>query len=195
MQRASITALAMIAALLTQTPAAQACACCSEAGQRLETTDKIDGYVLGELGRIRFAQTAVLYSDAGFPDTIEGIASPSPDPYRVRAAIRGTIGFDLYDPAGRRGRVLFRLPSVISRFEVDPRGGGATPPNGPGLYKEWRLSGPAQLSGIATGGTAVATLILHGGGNSCTSSYDFTDWTLAVKGKGVSFTFLGKLVR
>lgn len=195
MQRTLVTLLATSAVLLAQTPAAQACACCSEAGQRLETTDRIDGYVLGELGQIRFAQSAVLYSDAGFPDSIQGIANPSSERYRVRAAIRGNIGFDLYDPAGRRGRVLFRLPPSISRFEVDPRAAGATPPNGPALYKEWRLSGPAQLSGIASGGSAVATLILHGGGNSCTSSYDFTDWTLAVKGKNVSFTFLGKLAR
>jgi hypothetical protein len=45
------------------------------------------------------------------------------------------------------------------------------------------------------GAAAQATLILHGGGNSCTSAYDFTRWTLRVKGKGISFTFLGDLVR
>jgi hypothetical protein len=44
------------------------------------------------------------------------------------------------------------------------------------------------------GSFATATLILHGGGNSCSSSIDFKRWTLSVKGKGIEFTFLGDMV-
>jgi len=197
MRRAMTSALTLAAALFAQTEAAQACACCTEPGQRMELSGQMEPYVRAELALMRFAPTAVLYSDAGFPDSIAGIVNPSTNPYRVRAAIRGIVGFDFIDPAGKRGRVLFTLPRTMSRFEVDPRTNpGPTPPNGPNLYKEWRLSGVAQLSGFAVGArnAATATLILHGDGNSCSAAPNFARWTLAVKGNGVAFTFLGDLV-
>ena len=80
---------------------------------------------------------------------------------------------------------------MMSRFEVDPRAStGPVPPNGPSLYKEWRLSRIANVGGK----TANATLILHGDGNSCSSSIDFKRWTLIVKGNAIDFTFLGDLI-
>ena len=197
MRRATTSALTLAAALIAQTEAAQACACCTEPGQRMDISGPVETYVRGELALMRFAPTAALYSDAGFPDSISGIVNPSTNPYRVRAAIRGAVGFDFIDPAGRRGRVLFTLPRTMSRFEVDPRtNAGPAPPNGPNLYKEWRLSGVAQLSGLVAGAgnTAAATLILHGDGNSCSAAPNFARWTLAVRGRGIAFTFLGDLV-
>jgi hypothetical protein len=197
MRRATTLALTMAAALFAQTEAAQACACCTEPGQRMDFSGPIEPYVRAELALMRFAPTAVLYSNAGFPDNISGIVNPSTSPYRVRAAIRNFVGFDFIDPAGKRGRVVFTLPRAMSRFEVDPRTSGSpTPPNGPNLYKEWRLSGVAQLTGFAVGArhAATATLILHGDGNSCSAAPNFSRWTLEVKGNGVEFTFLGDLV-
>jgi hypothetical protein len=196
MRRATISALMMATALFAQTETAHACACCTEPGQRMETTGPMDTYVRGELALMRFGSSAMLYSGPGFPDDITGIVNPSASPYRVRAAIRGVVRFDFVDPAGRPGRVQFLLPRTMSRFEVDPRtNAGPTPPNGPNLYKEWRLSGTAQLSGIAAGAgnAAGATLILHGDGNSCSAAPNFARWTLAVKGRGIAFTFLGDL--
>ena len=197
MRRATVLALTMAAAFFAQTEAAQACACCTEPGQRADFSGPMETYVRGELALMRFAPTAVLYSGAGFPDNISGIVNPSTSPYRVRAAIRGVVRFDFVDPAGKPGRVQFVLPRAMSRFEVDPRTGtGPTPPNGPNLYKEWRLSGVAQLNGITAGAgnTAAATLILHGDGNSCSAAPNFARWTLDVKGRNVAFTFLGDLV-
>jgi hypothetical protein len=197
MRRATISALTIAAALFAQAEAAHACACCTEPGQRMDTTDTMDTYVRGELAQMRFATQATLYNDTGFPDSVSGIVNPSTGLYRSRAAIRGVVRFDFVDPAGRPGRVQFLLPRLIHRFEVDPRStGGPPPPNGPGLYKEWRLTGPAQLSGFAAGAgnAATATLIMHGDGNSCSSSANFKHWTLAVKGRGIAFTFLGVLV-
>ena len=195
-KRETVSALTIAAALFAQTEAAQACACCTDPGQRFETNGPMDEYIRGELALMRFGPTALLYSSPGFPDDVLGIVKPSTDPYRVRAAILGTVSFDIVDPAGHTGRIQFATPRAISRFEVDPRADlGPSPPNGPNLYKEWRLSGPAKLSGVAAGaGTfATATLILHGSGNSCSSSIDFKRWTLSVKGKGVEFTFLGDM--
>ncbi len=126
-----------------------------------------------------------------------GIVNPSSDSYRVRAAILGTVSFDIVDAAGKTGRIQFATPRAMSRFEVDPRT-DATPPNGPGLYKEWRLSGPARLSGVAAGAGsfAIATLILHGSGNSCYVVLRLHGLDAGREGQGhLSFTFLGKLVR
>jgi hypothetical protein len=197
MRRTVVSAALMATALVMRAGTAQACACCTEPGQRMESNGPIDTYIAAELARIRFAPTAVLYSDAGFPDSIQGFANPSTDPYAVRASIGNGVNFDFRDASGRVSRLQFPFSRTMARFEVDPRSVGPVPPNGPSLYKEWRLSGPARIGAAVLNprATAVATLILHGGGNSCTSSYDFTDWTLAVKGNGVSFTFLGKLVR
>jgi|CXWL01.1.fsa_nt_gi hypothetical protein len=196
-KRETVSALTIAAALFLQTDAAQACACCTEPGQRFELSGPMDTYVRGELALMRFAPTAALFSGPGFPDDILGVVNPSSDPYRVRAAIRGAVSFEIVDAAGKTGRIQFALPRALSRFEVDPRSDlGPAPPNGPSLYKEWRLSGPARLSGVAAGAGsfATATLILHGGGNSCSSAIDFKRWTLSVKGKGIEFTFLGDLI-
>ena len=184
--------------LLAPVSPALACACCTESGQRMDTIDPIEGYVLGELVQVRFAATGNLYAGPGFPDDIQGLVNPADGPYRVRAAIQQRdVIFEFVDPAGKAGRVQFAMPRQLARFEVDPRGGEDASHNGPALYKEWRLSGPARLSGIAAAGGAVAraTLVLHGGGNSCTSAFDFTHWTLNVAGRGVKFTFLGQLRR
>lgn len=197
MLRATTSALVPLAALLLQTQAAQACACCTEPGQRMDSNDPLDTYLRGELVLMRFAPSAMLYANAGFPDNVEGIVNPADRPYRVRAAIRGVVRFDFVDPSGKPGRVQFVLPRAMERFEVDPRTTlGSAPPNGPELYKEWRLSGAAQLSGIAAGAgnTAMATLVLHGDGNSCSAAPNFKRWTLTVEGKRIRFAFLGDLV-
>lgn len=200
MIKMSQTAAAVVAAtLLFSAGDAQACACCTEPGQRFDLTDRIDNYARGELDQLRFAPAAVLFTGPGFPDDIKGVVSPSDRPYGVRARVGGVVAFEFNDPATRRlGRVQFNLPHVMTRFEVDPRADvQPAPPNGPALYKEWRLTNGARLGGIlaASGSAATATLILHGEGNSCTSAYDFQRWTLSIKGKGIDFTFLGSFTR
>ncbi|MCE9522279.1 MAG: hypothetical protein K8S25_07590, partial [Alphaproteobacteria bacterium] len=124
---------------------AQACACCSEIGQRLEQNGAMDAYERGELGNVRFAAVARLFSDPGFPDSVEGVASPSDQDYRLVVRRQGNgMVFELADVQGRAGRISFPLPKKLTRFEVDPRDAAAEPGgNGPVLYKEWRLDGVA----------------------------------------------------
>jgi hypothetical protein len=83
---------------------------------------------------VRFARTASLYSNAGFPDSVQGIRDPSEQPYGVRAAIGNVVTFEFTDRAGRAGRLQFPLPKAMTRFEVDPRANAPVPPNGPALY-------------------------------------------------------------
>ncbi len=180
-------------------PQAHACACCSEPGQRIELTQEMDSYSRDELSSVRLAPQSRLYSDAGFPDTVSGIADPLMEPYTASLIRRPSEWtFEFVDAKGRKGSILFPLPKRFTRFEVDPHG-IAVPAsgNGPSLYKEWRLHGLAKLGGIlaANGTWAHARFILHGEGNSCTSAPDFTSWTLSVTGKDIRFRFLGTTVR
>jgi hypothetical protein len=69
---------------------------------------------------------------------------------------------------------------------------------GPRLYKEWKLSAPAAGSGVFAPGIGprqTLTLILQGGGNSCTSAIDFSHWTLVMQGPKANYTLFGNLVR
>jgi hypothetical protein len=81
-------------------------------------------------------------------------------------------------------------------FGVDPRN-EPDKGHGPVLYKEWKLSGPASGSGVFQPGGAprqILTLILQGGGNSCTSAIDFSHWTLVMQGPKAKYTLFGGLV-
>ena len=49
-----------------------ACACCSERGEYFEGVADFDGFAKDELKKLKF-ETSVLYSDAGYPDSIVGI--------------------------------------------------------------------------------------------------------------------------
>lgn len=192
----AVRALALTALLLMPSSGALACACCTEPGQRLDVVAPLDSYLRDELGRIAIAPVARLYTDAGFPETIEGVDEPSTEGYDIemsRTADRITLR--LLDPAGQAGGIELTVPAEITRLEVDPRDGDTTEAGlGPVLYKEWRLEGEARLSGFlaAGSGRADASLILHGRGRGCTSAEDFTHWTLAVRGVGVRFTLLGE---
>lgn len=193
--RAILTAL--LSASLAQP--ASACACCSEIGQRLEHTGPMDSYVREEWSSVRFAPSARLFSDPGFPDTVEGVMAPSDRDYRLKMLrTPRSLMIALTDAAGRVGTIEMQVPRELARFEVDPREPGVTDQGlGPVLYKEWRTQGQAKLTGTFAlrGHAAHAELILQGRGRSCTSASDFDSWTLVLRGKGIRFTFLGTTMR
>jgi len=182
---------------LVHTTTARACACCSDPGMRFEATNDINEYEKDELGRIRFDDTAQLFTTPAFPEDIKGIVTPSDKPYRVRGITGPTPWtFELSDSEGKQGTIVFPLPRRLARFMVDPRDEEATSAGGgPRLYKEWRLASTGDLSGLVAENKkkAQATLILQGHGNGCTMAEDFTHWTLQVSGPDVRFTLLGKL--
>ena len=85
----------------------------------------------------------------------------------------------------------------MSVFGGDPREPTSHNGTGPRLYKEWKLTAKANGTGIFALGIARAsliTLILQGHGNSCTTSEDFTHWTLVVQGPNAAYSFLGDLL-
>lgn len=176
--------------------AAQACACCTSPGQRNVATVTLDSGKRQEIESLRFASKANLFTGEGDVGSIEGIATPAGS-YHLTAGWRdGRLVLAFRDAAGRAGTLSLARPDRISVFEVDPRDRPDTG-QGPRLYKEWKLSSPATGSGIFQAGIAprqTLTLILQGGGNSCSSAGDFTHWTLVMQGPKANYMMFGDLV-
>jgi hypothetical protein len=176
---------------------ALACACCTDPGQRNVNTIAFDSSQRAEIGRLKFAKPARLFVGPGGLEVIKGIKNPS-EQYAVSFTFgqqRALFGFR--DQQGRSGRLALTLPSKMNIFEVDPRDGpdGGTEPS---LYKEWKFTGKVSGSGIfepGNGPNQLLTLIVQGRGNSCTSSSDFTHWTLVMQGPKANYHFFGDLQR
>jgi hypothetical protein len=176
----------------------QACACCTNQGQRYSGRQKLDASRREQLGQLRFNAAATLYTGERDTEDTKGIATPSSDyeMHVVQEASRWV--FDFRDKNGRTGTLTLPMPDAISIFEVDPRLDAREGGTGPSLYKEWIVSAKAAGTGIFAAGlrsNSRASLILHGSGNSCTGPESFGHWTLEVKGPNADFSFIGELVR
>ncbi|MBR1144414.1 hypothetical protein [Bradyrhizobium sp. AUGA SZCCT0431] len=189
--------LALAIYLLGQTSPAFACACCTNEGQRNVATVALDSGKQHEIESLRFGSKATLFTGEGEVEGIQGIATPA-GTYKLSAQWReDRLVLSFRDAADHTGTLSLARPPTISVFEVDPRD-RPDRGQGPTLYKEWKLSAPASGSGVFQPGIArqqILTLILQGGGNSCTSGVDFTHWTLVMQGPKANYTLYGNLVR
>ncbi|MBR1212486.1 hypothetical protein [Bradyrhizobium sp. JYMT SZCCT0180] len=176
---------------------ALACACCTNEGQRNVATVALDSGKQHEIESLRFGSNATLFTGEGDALGIQGITTPA-GTYKLSAQWReDRLVLSFRDAAGHTGTLSLTRPPTISVFEVDPRD-RPDRGQGPTLYKEWKLSAPASGSGVFQPGIArqqILTLILQGGGNSCTSGVDFTHWTLVMQGPKANYTLYGNLVR
>ena len=174
-----------------------ACACCTNAGQRNVSNAKFDSSKREEIGKLRFGPSAQLFLGESDPDSIKGISIPS-DSYALRVSDdNNRLMFALRDKSGRVGTLTLAFPDSISIFEVDPRG-SPDRGQGPSLYKEWKLTSKVSGTGIfspSAGSDQRITLIIHGSGNSCTTSNDFTHWTLVVFGPMAEYSLFGELLK
>jgi hypothetical protein len=196
------TAAALLFAVASPMSApAFACACCSNEGQRTDTTEALDAFVANVLSEIRFDGKAQLYVGEGEPDDDWALQGPSEFDLAVtKNATSWSLAFaqkDVGQGNAQKGVLTFTLPKTVTRFEVDPRDPAATSQGlGPVLYKEWRLSAPWQGTGMfeaAGGGDQQAALILHGRGLSCTEASHFNAWTLLLSSAKVEASFYGSL--
>jgi hypothetical protein len=106
--------------------------------------------------------------------------------------------FAFRDKEGRSGTLSLRRPDTVSIFEVDPRTDQSEGGTGPALYKEWKLTSRPTGSGVFSvglGPSQLLSLITQGHGNSCTSSIDFTHWTLVMQGPKANYKFFGDFVK
>jgi len=182
---------------LSSPPSALACACCTNEGQHNVATVALDSAKRQEIEGLRFRAKATLFTGDADVEGIEGIATPS-DSYQLAAKWQNDrLVLSFRDARGHTGILSLARPDTVSIFEVDPRTRPDQGGQGPRLYKEWRLTAPAAGDGVFRPGIAprqLLTLILQGGGNSCTSAIDFTHWTLVMQGPKANYNFYGDLV-
>lgn len=198
--RGTLVALAIhvLASVLMvgQASPALACACCTNEGQRNVATVALDSGKREEIESLRFGDKATLFTGEGDADGVKGIAMPA-DTYRLAAKwLEGRLVLSFADANGRTGTLSLARPGTISVFEVDPRD-RPDKGQGPRLYKEWKLSAQAAGNGVfqpGIGPRQILTLVLQGGGNSCTSAIDFSHWTLVMQGPKANYTLFGDLV-
>jgi hypothetical protein len=192
------TVAAAIAAFsFSYTSDAQACACCSDHGQRVESTAKMTSYEKTEIEKIVFTKKTKLASTPAGP---QGLAD-SVDNYDLtvtRSADKWTLTFK--DPkSGKTGALAFSLPDTLESFFVDQYDG--KPDQDPLLYKEWRFNAPLTsttgifASSASKAGTPPPTIrvVFHGGGNSCTWVDQFARYTFVISGSNARYTFFGTL--
>jgi len=173
--------------LNTRAFATAVCACCTDEGEWYQSTGRTDFF---QLERVRFAPAAKTYE----PPSSDGELASNYVLSHTRAGQR-RWQLRFRDEQGKTATLSFALPANTVSFGADMHDdsdGGL----GPLLYKEWRLSGPAQVTGdfrrVLKGATRFH-LILQGRGRGCTEAEDFKHWTLKLSGAGNSFTFYGSL--
>jgi hypothetical protein len=192
----SCCGIAIAILTLANAPSAFACACCTNEGQRHVATVALDSGKREEIESLRFGANATLFTGEGDVDGIEGIATPSAS-YKLTAKWQNDrLVLSFRDSLGRTGTLSLAHPDNLSIFEVDPRTRPDKGGQGPRLYKEWKLTAPASGDGVFRPGIAprqFLTLILQGGGNSCTSAIDFSHWTLVMQGPRANYTLFGDL--
>jgi hypothetical protein len=173
---------------------ALACACCTDVGQRYHETGAIDEYVQGLLDQLSFAGEALLFTGNASPEEVTPIAATS-DRFALAVTRDGPKwAFTFKDEGGAVSVLKFSTPPKVTRFEVDPRDSAEAPMNGPNLYKEWKITAKASGTGMFKGvADPLATLIIHGHGNSCTDSSQFTAWTIVLQSGDEYATFFGTL--
>jgi hypothetical protein len=190
----SITALGFVYA-----PDANACACCSDPGQRVESTAKMTAYEKGEIEKMVFTKKTKLAPTPAGPQGMPESVDPS-DLTVTRVADRWTLTFK--DPkTGKTGALSFNLPDTLESFFIDQYDG--KPNVDPLLYKEWRFNAPLVsttgmfASSASKPGAAAPTIrvVFHGAGNSCSDVDQFSRYTIVVSGPNARFTFFGALAK
>lgn len=163
------------------------CACCTDEGEWYQRTGNTD---LVQLDRVRFDTKANTYQSPGMEGDELALAY---ELSHTRSGRRWQLRFR--DEQGKTGALSFVLPLRAVFFGADMH--DAEPGGlGPLLYKEWRLSGTTQVTGIFKSlvkGPARFQLILQGRGRGCTEAEDFKHWTLQISSAVDSYTFYGAL--
>jgi hypothetical protein len=182
--------------LLAGASSAHACACCTNLGQRRVAVEKFDSGKQHDVSLMRFAPAARLFTGEGDLQSVKGIATPALEYEMSVTRDKDRMVFSFRDKEGRSGTLALQQPQTVSVFEVDPRAQDEEGGLGPSLYKEWKLTSRAAGTGVFAPGAGPRqqiTLILQGRGNGCTSSVDFTHWTLVVHGPVAEYHLFGKL--
>jgi hypothetical protein len=169
-----------------------ACACCANAGEWAENSQKISDYEFKEINSLLFSPSAkILQTDSdynvGLSNSVDYNLSLSKNQRRWN--------FQFKDEQGKMGTLIITIPANAVFFKTDlyaQQGGGG----GTLLYKELRLEGRVTGNGIFAKGITPDTrfhLVLQGRGNNCMTAEDFNNWNLQVFGSRSKYSFYGSV--
>jgi hypothetical protein len=196
-ERISSLVLAAIISLLTPLQAL-ACACCSDEGEYYRSIGRIQDYELDLIRQMRFGSKAFLLStEAGPEEDGRGLSNPKVD-YALNGSMTKNSFRLTFRDGSQSGVLTLPIPINMENYKVDIHDGQQSGGGGPLVYKEWRLEGLVNGTGIFKPGLVGPTkyfLVLQGRGNNCDNAEDFTDWRVEIKGKKARYAFFGKLAK
>jgi hypothetical protein len=182
---------------LAQAQTANACACCTNTGQRYVENTKLLPFNRQIIEELRFGERANLHAGERDLTDIKGITNPSEAYSFAAVQQKNRFVFSFRDDKKNEGALTLVIPDAIAIFEVDTRDTAYNDQGlGPVLYKEWRLTAPFAGTGIfeaGNGGYQRITLIFQGRGRGCTDAAHFTHWTISVHGPLGNYLFYGEL--
>lgn len=171
------------------------CACCAERGYHSLETEKLDGYILDEIKRLRF-ESATLYTDVSYPENLMGI-DPLIEEITTRNPATGSIWKPIFEIGKvKKGTLNLLMAPDYDLFMTDrePLSERTTV----SLYKELRIRNEVSIgSGFLASGIDKTTryeLVLQGNGNLCTNADDFKTYVLKISGKNANYSFYGSLL-
>jgi nitrogen fixation protein len=173
-----------------------ACACCANEGEYIKDVNKIADYELEVMKQIRIGNRALLYlTEADLEEDAFGITNPK-EQYVVSGSLVSNAWRLTFRDGSKSGVLSLPLPQTMESFKADIHDGKRSGGGGPLLYKEWRLEGQVEGTGLFKSGIVGPTryvLVLQGRGNGCDNPGDYKSWRLEVTGEKARFAFYGQL--
>jgi hypothetical protein len=165
-----------------------ACACCANAGEWSQTSQRISDFEFKEINSLQVSPNAKLYQTAGEVNT--GISSDSSN-YTLSLNKKQRVWNLLFkDEKGKTGTLTLTIPNQGVSFKTDLY--DSKQAGNPQLYKELRLEGKVTGNGIFAKAITPDTkfrLVLQGRGGNCFIAENFNSWNLQVFGSKANFAF------
>jgi len=175
-----------------------ACACCAEDGEYSKYAGKIEDYELEVMKQLRVGNRAFLFlTEADLEEDAFGITDPK-EQYLVTGLVVGNAWRFTFRDGRKTGVLSLALPQTLESFKADIHDGKRSGGGGPLLYKEWRLEGQVEGTGLFKSGIVGPTrylLVLQGRGNGCDNPGDYKHWRLEITGEKARYAFFGQLGR
>ncbi len=178
-------------------PAATFCACCPDHGMWEQQTKALADFEIEGLATLKFEQKAYLHVTVASPDDIKGLTLSEDDKDEfalttAQTARRWTLTVKTKN--GESGKLILRLPNTATFFHADVTNGPKTWAAPGSVYKEIRLAGLVQGTGIFADSVTAQTkyrLVLQANGGRCFDPAEFHRWNLKVRGAKADFTLYG----
>ena len=178
-------------------PAAAFCACCPDHGMWEQQNKPLTDFEIEGLATLKFDRKAYLYSTPASPDDIKGIALSEDEENGFALTVSQTTRqwtLTVKAKNGEAGKLMLRVPKAATSFLADVTNGPKTWAAPRSVYKEIRLAGTIQGTGVFAQSITAQTkyrLVLQGQGGRCFDAGEFHRWNLKISGAKADFTLYG----